>query len=75
MHSWGGVILSFFNQTLCLLPLGYGIVGLLIHLQIGGNKSFFVKFRILSIWVYLLHMLVIVIREFNKQVQNYKMFL
>ena len=61
MHLWGGVILSFFDQTLCLLPLGYGIVGLLIHLQIGGNKSFFVKFRILSIWVYLLHMLVIVI--------------
>lgn len=57
----GGVILSFFNQTLCLLPLGYGLVGFLIHLQMEGNKSIFVRLRILSIWVYLLHMLVIVI--------------
>ena len=57
----GGVILSFFNQTLCLLPLGYGLVGFLIYLQMGVNKSIFVRLRILSIWVYLLHMLVIVI--------------
>ena len=72
----GGVILSFFNQTLCLLPLGYGIVGLLIHLQIGGNKSFFVKFRILSIWVYLLHMLVIVILlNIYSYIDNIKLYL
>lgn len=55
------MILSFFNQTLCLLPLGYGLVGFFIHLQMGVNKSIFVRLRILSIWVYLLHMLVIVI--------------
>lgn len=55
------MILSFFNQTLCLLPLGYGLVGFLIHFQMGGNKSIFVRLRIFSIWVYLLHMLVIVI--------------
>lgn len=70
------MILSFFNQTLCLLPLGYGIVGLLIYLQIGGNKSFFVKFRILSIWVYLLHMLVIVILlNIYSYIDNIKLYL
>lgn len=57
----GGLILAFFNRTFCLLPLGYGVVGFLIHLHMGGNNSIFKKLRILSIWVYLIHMLVVVI--------------
>ena len=76
MHLWGGLILAFFNRTFCLLPLGYGVVGFLIHLHMGGNNSIFKKLRILSIWVYLLHMLVIVILlNIYSYIDNIKLYL
>ena len=56
----GGAILAFFNDTICLVPLGYGLVGTLIHIQWNGNVKIYKWLRTLSILVYLIHMMVLV---------------
>ena len=51
------------NIDLSLLPMTYGMVGMLLRIKLPGNTNVYRQLRLMSTMIYLIHMLVIVVLE------------